>query len=30
VADGPPAEVITAQRVRDVYGVDARFVPGIV
>ncbi len=29
VADGPPAEVITAQRVRDVYGVDARFVPGV-
>ncbi|MDQ3554801.1 MAG: ABC transporter ATP-binding protein [Chloroflexota bacterium] len=29
VADGPPAEVITAERVRDVYGVEARFVPGI-
>ncbi len=29
VADGPPAEVITPERVRDVYGVDARFVPGI-
>lgn len=29
VADGPPHEVITPQRVREVYGVDARFVPGV-
>ena len=29
VADGAPAAVITPRRVRDVYGVDARFVPGI-
>ncbi|MDQ3407213.1 MAG: ABC transporter ATP-binding protein [Chloroflexota bacterium] len=29
VADGPPRDVITPERVRDVYGVDARFVPGI-
>lgn len=29
VADGPPRDVITPQRVREVYGVDARFVPGL-
>ena len=29
VADGSPAEVLTAQRIRDVYGVDPRFVPSI-
>ena len=27
VADGPPREVLSAERVRDVYGVDPRFVP---
>lgn len=29
VADGPPAEVLTPDRIRDVYGVDPRFVPSI-
>ncbi len=29
VSDGPPHEVITPQRVREVYRVDARFVPGV-
>ncbi|MEA2623011.1 MAG: cobalamin transport system ATP-binding protein [Chloroflexota bacterium] len=29
VADGPPAEVLTPDRIREVYGVDPRFVPTI-
>jgi iron complex transport system ATP-binding protein len=29
VADAPAAEVLTADRIRDVYGVDPRFVPAI-
>jgi iron complex transport system ATP-binding protein len=29
VADGPPADVLTPDRIRDVYGVDPRFVPTI-
>lgn len=29
VADGPPSEVLTPERIRDVYGVDPRFVPSI-
>ena len=28
VADGPPAAVLTADRVREVYGVEPRFVSG--
>jgi iron complex transport system ATP-binding protein len=27
VADGPPADVLTPERIRDVYGVDPRFLP---
>lgn len=30
VADGTPAEVLTAERIRDVYRVDPRFVPSLV
>jgi iron complex transport system ATP-binding protein len=29
VADGTPAEVLTPDRIRDVYGVDSRFVPAV-
>lgn len=29
VADGPPGEVLTSERIRSVYGVDPRFVPTI-
>jgi iron complex transport system ATP-binding protein len=29
VADGPPGEVLSAERIRDVYGVDPRFVPAL-
>jgi iron complex transport system ATP-binding protein len=29
VADGPPADVLTADRIREVYGVDPRFVPAV-
>jgi iron complex transport system ATP-binding protein len=29
VADGPPREVLSAERIRDVYGVDPRFVPAL-
>jgi iron complex transport system ATP-binding protein len=29
VADGPPSEVLTPDRIRDVYGVDPRFVPAV-
>jgi iron complex transport system ATP-binding protein len=29
VADGPAAEVLTPQRIRDVYQVDPRFVPAL-
>lgn len=29
VADGPPSTVVTPRTVRDVYGVDPRFVPGL-
>jgi iron complex transport system ATP-binding protein len=29
LADGPPADVLTPQRIRDVYGVDPKFVPSI-
>lgn len=29
VADGPPTEVLSAQRIREVYGVDPRFVTGV-
>jgi iron complex transport system ATP-binding protein len=30
VADGPPADVLSADRIRDVYEVDPRFVPALV
>ena len=30
IADGVPADVLTPQRIRDVYGVDPRFVPALV
>ena len=29
VADGPPADVLSADRIRDVYEVDPRFVPAL-
>jgi iron complex transport system ATP-binding protein len=29
VAEGPPSEVLTPERIRDVYGVDPRFVPAV-
>jgi iron complex transport system ATP-binding protein len=29
VADGPPADVLTPERIRSVYGVDPRFVPAL-
>ena len=29
VADGAPAEVLTPERIRDVYEVDPRFVPAL-